>query len=31
MWSLALKEDDAESALKAFRTIVDNQPDKGEW
>lgn len=30
MWS-ALKEDDAEAALKAFRTIVNDQPEKGEW
>ncbi|KAK6908306.1 hypothetical protein I203_102307 [Kwoniella mangroviensis CBS 8507] len=27
----ALKEDDSEGALKAFRTIVDDQPEKGEW
>ncbi|OCF30632.1 COP9 signalosome complex subunit 2 [Kwoniella heveanensis CBS 569] len=27
----SLKEDDAEGALKAFRTIVDDQPEKGEW
>ncbi|WVQ96861.1 hypothetical protein IAU59_003968 [Kwoniella sp. CBS 9459] len=27
----SLKEDDAEGALKAFRTIVNDQPDKGEW
>ena len=27
----ALKEDNEESALKAFRTIVDEQPEKGEW
>ncbi|TXT13292.1 hypothetical protein VHUM_00659 [Vanrija humicola] len=26
-----LKEDDAEAALKAFRTIVDDEPEKGEW
>ncbi|ORX40213.1 COP9 signalosome complex subunit 2 [Kockovaella imperatae] len=27
----SLKEDDAEGALKAFRTIVDEEADKGEW
>ncbi|KIS02210.1 COP9 signalosome complex subunit 2 [Cryptococcus deuterogattii 2001/935-1] len=27
----ALKEDDAQGALKAFRTIVNDQPEKGEW
>lgn len=27
----ALKEDDPQGALKAFRTIVDDQPEKGEW
>ncbi|KAK1925355.1 endopeptidase [Papiliotrema laurentii] len=27
----ALKEDDAEAALKAFRAIVDEQAEKGEW
>lgn len=27
----ALKEDDPEGALKAFRAIVDDQSDKGEW
>jgi COP9 signalosome complex subunit 2 len=28
---LALKEENAEGALKAFRTIVDEQPEKAEW
>lgn len=28
---VALKEDNAEGALKAFRTIVDEQAEKGEW
>lgn len=28
---LALKEDDQEAALKAFKAIVDEQPEKGEW
>ena len=27
----ALKEDDSGAALKAFRQIVDDQPEKGEW
>ncbi|KAL1408321.1 hypothetical protein Q8F55_005127 [Vanrija albida] len=27
----SLKEDDAEAALKAFRTIVEDEPEKGEW
>ncbi|RSH79148.1 uncharacterized protein EHS24_001186 [Apiotrichum porosum] len=27
----SLKEDDPEGALKAFRAIVDDQSDKGEW
>ncbi|WVR06257.1 hypothetical protein IAU60_003287 [Kwoniella sp. DSM 27419] len=27
----SIKEDDAEAALKAFRSIVDEQPEKGEW
>lgn len=27
----ALKDDDSEAALKAFRAIVDGQDDKGEW
>jgi hypothetical protein len=27
----ALKEDDAGAALKAFRAIVDEQAEKGEW
>ncbi|CAD6574711.1 MAG: hypothetical protein TREMPRED_001210 [Tremellales sp. Tagirdzhanova-0007] len=27
----SLKEDDAEAALKAFRTIADDQVEKGEW
>ncbi|KAK8858486.1 hypothetical protein IAR55_002713 [Kwoniella newhampshirensis] len=27
----SLKEDDAEGALRAFRTIVDDQTEKGEW
>lgn len=26
-----LKEDNAEGALKAFRAIVDEQGDMGEW
>jgi len=26
-----MKEDNAEGALKAFRTIVESQADKGEW
>jgi hypothetical protein len=28
---VALKEDDAQAALKAFRAVVDDQPEKGEW
>ena len=28
---IALKEDNAEGALKAFRQIVDDQSEKGEW
>ena len=31
MTIIAFKEDDAEAALKAFRIIVDDQPEKGEW
>lgn len=27
----ALKEDDSEGALKAFRAMVDMQDEKGEW
>ncbi|KAL7423214.1 hypothetical protein Q5752_002514 [Cryptotrichosporon argae] len=27
----SLKEDDTEAALAAFRTLVDNQSEKGEW
>lgn len=27
----SLKEDNAEGALKAFKTIVDEQPERGEW
>lgn len=27
----ALKEDDPQGALKAFRGIVDDQGEKGEW
>ncbi|TYJ57402.1 hypothetical protein B9479_001942 [Cryptococcus floricola] len=27
----ALKDDDSAGALKAFRTIVEDQPEKGEW
>jgi COP9 signalosome complex subunit 2 len=29
--ALALKEDDAEGALKAFRQTVKDQTDRGEW
>jgi hypothetical protein len=28
---LALKEDDADGALRAFQVIVNDQPEKGEW
>lgn len=28
---VALKEDDAHAALKAFRAVVTDQPEKGEW
>lgn len=27
----ALKEDDPDGAIKAFRAIVDDQTEKGEW
>jgi len=27
----ALKEDNPDGAIKAFRTIVDDQTEKGEW
>ncbi|KAG8906076.1 hypothetical protein FRB99_007664 [Tulasnella sp. 403] len=31
LFSLRLKEDDPEAALKAFRAIVDSQKEKNEW
>lgn len=30
-WWSALKDDDAQAALKAFRGVVNDQPEKGEW
>jgi len=30
-WRSALKDDDAQAALKAFRAVVNDQPEKGEW
>ena len=30
-WRSALKDDDAQAALKAFTAVVNDQPEKGEW